>query len=106
MMPPMLQQTGSFRRHAPLVGIRQLAPEGYLLADFIDKDGGGLIFLLLGGEPLAFIENHTLLGRGRLAFVGPGDGCDKVGNPAVLNDALGGLAVGVQFSVTKRTLVG
>ena len=47
MMPPMLKQSGRFRRHLPIVLIRPVSPLIDVLAEFIDNWRGGV--LLVGG---------------------------------------------------------
>src|SRR5690242_419514 len=58
MMAPMLEQARCFRRHAPLVGIWQPAPS-VDVGPYLVDDRGGVIFLRLGRQPLAAVEDEA-----------------------------------------------
>ena len=62
VLPPMLQQTGGFRRDLPLMGMRPAAPLIDLLPHGINHDSRTLILLCRRGQPLAFVEHELLLG--------------------------------------------
>jgi hypothetical protein len=56
MKPQVLKQPSGFRRDLPLIGVGQCAPSVDDPAHFIG-DGSGVVLLLLGGKPLAFVEH-------------------------------------------------
>ena len=84
VLPPMLQQTGSFGRDLPLMGMRQAAPLLDLLPHGIDH---GRMVVLLGrrGQPLAFVEHELLLGVRPCTLPGLGNRRDKLCAAAVDN---------------------
>jgi hypothetical protein len=103
VMPPVLEQAGGRRRHAPLA-LGQLPPALDALADVVD-DGLGVVLLRLGGAGLALVEDDLLLGLG-LALLGFGNRGEELGGAAPFDDAVGGLAVGVQLPVPRGVRVG
>lgn len=78
----------------PIVGVGRAPPLIHLHAEVVDKAGLGVL-LVIAGESFAFIQSEGLLLR--LLFLRPGDGGDELGETTTLDDALGGLAFGVQF---------
>jgi hypothetical protein len=59
VVSPMLQQTSRFRGDLPLAGI-QVTPGIHVPADLV-YDRGGVVFLLLGRKPFAFVKDKALL---------------------------------------------
>jgi len=78
VMPPVLQQAGGFGRDLPAIWIGDPSPLIYLMTQFID-DGGGVVLLLLGGKPLAFVEDQLLLLGRSLTFFGLWNRGDELG---------------------------
>ena len=60
VMAPVLKQAGRLRRDLPLIGIGQGPPCVHMTADLID-DRSGIVLLLLGRKPLAFVEDKSRL---------------------------------------------
>jgi len=104
-MSPVLQQSGGFRGDVPLVGVGQCPPGINVLANLID-DGSQVVLLLLGGKLMPFIKHHFILLYSLGAFFWLGDGGDKLGTPALIHNALGGLAVRVQLPMPLWIVVG
>src|SRR5690242_19981462 len=105
VMPPMLEQPGSFRGHLPLAGVRQGTPRINLLAHLVD-DGSNVVLLFLGRESLAFIQHHFLLLGGAFSLLWLGDWCDEFGPPAGFENLLCGLPVLIQFPMPRGASVG
>ena len=105
VMPPMLEQPGRLRRDLPLAGIGQGAPRVHVAAHLVD-DRGRVVLLLLGREPLAFVEDDFLLRGDLLALLRLRDRRDELGPPAVFDDLLRRLPVLVQLPMPLRAFVG
>jgi hypothetical protein len=105
MMAPMLKEAGGFRGHLPLVGVRQVAPRRDVTANFVD-DRGRVVLLLLCGKPVAGAETQFALARRaspplRLRHRG-----DQFRAPAAPDDAIGRLAILVEFPMPGGMRVG
>ena len=92
VVTPVLKQARRFRSYLPIVGVGRAPPLIHLHAEVVDQAGLGVL-LLIAGE--TFVQSEGLLLR--LLFLRPGDGGDELGETTTLDDALGGLAFGVQF---------
>jgi hypothetical protein len=103
VVAPVLEQARGLRAHLPLAR-RELAPGVHVLAHLVD-DPGLVVLLLLGREPLAFVEDHLGLLRAALALLRPGNRSDERHAPALVEDAVGRLPVRVQLPVDGRVLV-
>jgi hypothetical protein len=73
-------------------------------ADFID-DRGGVVLLLLGREPLAFVEDKSCL-CGSLALLRLWDRRDEFGTASIVDDLLRGLPRLIEFPAPPRVFVG
>jgi len=106
VLSPVLQQAGCLGRDLPLMGLRQTAPLVHLLPHGVDH--GCRLFILLGrcGQPFAFVENKLLLGVGSCALPGAGNGCDKLGAAAAVENPLGGLTLLIQLPMPRRVGIG
>ena len=80
VMPPVLKEPGRFRRDLPLIGIGQAPPCVHMAAHFVD-DRGGIVLLLLGRKPLAFVEDESRL-CGGFALLRLWDRRDELGAAA------------------------
>jgi hypothetical protein len=106
----MLEQAGGLRGNIPVLGIGQ-SPPGVNVAAYLVDDGGGIVHLLFGGKPQAFVEYQTALyGLGLSARIFPlpglGNGSDELRSAAAFDNMLGGLAVGIQFPMAFRVPIG
>jgi len=77
----------TLRCHLPLVGIRQRPPRLHVLAYLVD-DRGLVVLLLLGGEPLALVEDERVLEGRLLVLPRLRNGRDELGAAAGLDDLL------------------
>ena len=101
---PMLKESGGLRRDVPLIRIRQRTPAIDLNAKLINKGGGQLVLLLVGGEALPLVEYEvflTLLLLFRLRDRG-----DELGLPAPFDQPVRRLARLVELPMFLRVLVG
>ena len=106
VVPPVLEQTGRLRRDLPLAGIGQGPPGVHVSAHLVD-DRGGVVLLLLGREPLAFVEDDRLLRwRPAFRFFGFGIGVMNSARRRRLEDLLRRLAALIQLPVPRRAGVG
>jgi hypothetical protein len=64
------------------------------VAQLVD-DGGGIVLLLRGRDAGAFVEDQTFLALRALVFLRAWDGRDELRLAPGLDEATGGLAVGV-----------
>ena len=104
VVAPVLEQAGGFRFDPPEVG-GELPPLVNLLAEGVD-DGGVVVLLGAGAEAVALVEGEFTLLAAALLFLGLGDGGDEFRPAPGGDDALGGLAAGVEFPVAAGTGVG
>ena len=104
VVAPVLEQAGGFRVDPPQVG-RELPPLVDLLAEGVD-DGGVVVLLGAGAEAVALIEGEFTLLATALLFLGLGDRGDEFRPAPGVDDALGGLAAGVEFPVAVGIGVG
>ena len=105
VLPPVEQQTGRFRRDAPVAGRGYVAPL-VNVPPYLVHGGGDVILLLCGGQPGAFVHDELALGLARpSALARLGDWRDELGAAAGRDDLLGRLALGVQFPMPRRILV-
>ena len=105
VVPPMLEQASGFGRDAPVVGISKVSPLVDLAANLIHHRRD-VVLLLLGGKPLALVEDELLLILGRPPLLGLWDGGDELRAAPVLDDLLGRLALVIELPVLRRVLVG
>jgi len=103
--PPVGPEPGGLGGDLPQVGMGQGPPRLDAGAQLVDA-GGGVVLLLFGRETLALVEDDFILLGRRLALLGLGDGSDELGPTTVLDDFLGGLPLGVEFPVARRSRVG
>ena len=106
VMPPMLEKASGFGRDLPLIRIRQAAPLVYVVAEFVDDGRGRFVLLLLGREPLAFVENQVLLIILSLAFPWLRNGRDELRAAPGFDDLLRWLALVIKLPVALRVLIG
>jgi hypothetical protein len=106
VMTPVLRKTLGVGRDLPSVGVWNAAPLVHKIAKLIDYGGRGVILLILGGEPLAFVVNYLLLLRGGLLLARLGNGGDELGLAAGLDDALRRPAVFVQLLIASGVVIG
>ncbi len=99
---PVLEEAGGFGRDEPIGGVGQVAPLSDEKAEIVD-DGSDIVLLLFGGEAVAFVEGNT--GLAGFAFFGRGNGRDEFCATAGFEDAVGGLAVGVEFPVAAGEFI-
>ena len=66
VVAPVLKEPLGFRLDLPVVGIRPTSPLVHLVAELVD-DGGRIVLLAPGENPLAFVENQGRLVRLRSA---------------------------------------
>jgi len=77
-----------------------------VVAEFVDDGRGLLVLLLLGGEPLAFVENQVLLIALPFAFPWFRNGRDELGLAPGFDDLLRRLALVIKLPVALRVLIG
>ena len=106
MMAPVQEQPGGLGSNAPVVGALNVSPLIDTAANLIHRGGDELVLLLLGGEPLAFVEDYLLLSLGRAALSGLGDGRDELSNAPAFNYLVGRLPVFAELPVAARVVVG
>jgi hypothetical protein len=105
VMAPVLEQARRFRRDLPVVRIRPASPLVYMLPELVD-DRRGIVLLLFGREPSAFIKNDFPLCRLRLAFPGLRNRGNEFRAPAASDDSLCGLALIVELPMLSRVFIG
>src|SRR5271154_1627190 len=98
MMTPVLEQRRGFRRHLPLVGVRQATPCRNVAANFID-DRRRVVFLLGRREAISGAEPQFTLARCPAAFLWFRDWRDQFGAATVVDDPVRRLAFPVQLPV-------
>ncbi|OIQ75871.1 hypothetical protein GALL_424590 [mine drainage metagenome] len=104
MMAPVLQQARGFRRDAPC-GRRQQSPLVHFLAHRVD-DGGVVVLLRLGGQPLSLVEYQRGLIPAATLLARLGNRGDEVRRTTRLLDDLRRLAGCIQLPMPRRTRVG
>ena len=100
----MLQQARSLRRHLPLRGRGQGTPSIHIAPNLIN-DRGLIVFLILSGQPLAFVKDDLDLSGGLFALFWFRDRREKFGAAPAIQCPLGRLAMFVQFPVPRGNLV-
>lgn len=100
----MLEQARRFRRDLPIVGIRQAAPPVYMAAQLID-DRRGIVPLLLGRKPFAFVKDDGFLLGSALALSGLWQRRDELCVATSFDDLVGRLALLIQLPVASWVLV-
>ena len=104
VVSPMVQEARGFRGDSPATRVWQSAPLVYMTSELVD-DRCRIVLLLLGREPLAFVEDEL-----RLLYVAAllrlRDRRDELGAAASLDDLLRRLALVVELPVAGGVLVG
>ena len=104
VVPPVLEQPGRLRRHAPVARVADGPPLVHALPQLVD-DRRGIVLLPGGRDAGAFVEDEPLLALRSLVLLRPGDRRDEPSLAAGLDDAPGRLPIGVQVPVAARVAV-
>jgi hypothetical protein len=104
MVTPVLEQSSSFGSDLPRSRIGQTTPVIDVFADAIDGIGGRVL-LVLGGEPLALVDDQFLLTGYFLLLFRLWNGRDEVNRTPGVNHPLGGLTLLVEFPMFRRVVV-
>ena len=99
VMTPVLEETLGIGRDLPIVGVREAAPLVHVMAELVDDGRSRVVLLLLGREPLAFVENQFRLTRLFLALPRLGNGRDELGLAPALDNPLRRLAVFIELPI-------
>ena len=105
VVPPMLQQPGSFWCNVPVVGIRQRAPLVHLLPESIDY-WRRIVFLFFRGEAFALVENNFALFNRAFSFSWLRNRRDEFSAAAIFYDPLCWLAIIIKFPMAFWVLIG
>ncbi len=96
----MLQQTRRFGRDLPIGGIRQTAPLVNVMSKLVD-DRRGIVLLLFGRKPLAFVENHLLLVSRAFSLSGFWNRRDELRAAAAFDDLLSRLPLAIKLPMAR-----
>src|SRR5262249_5279598 len=98
------KESSGFWSDLPLAGIRQRSPSIDVAPDFVD-DRCGVVLLVGGGQPLALVEDETLL-LGRFVLLRFWNWRDELRAAPCINNFLGRLPMLIQLPVPGRIDVG
>ena len=105
VVPPMLEQASGFGRDSPVVRISQFSPLVDMTANFIHHRRD-VVLLLLGGQPLALVDDEFLLALIRPTLPRLRDGRDELRAAPELVNLLGRLTLVIELPVLRWVLVG